>query len=220
MKIFEGHEKRTTNTRVPTVHQVSASHICNSRSAGCHICSLLFDQLKAYEELFRKSTKKSRSSPYTVCDVEANADEVELVPGHDETDPYDDRVKASGLNFSFKFRWTNAMRYSYRSDFPPPVEYYLMADKSIDSLSTDGILLTYHQKSLKHLPRRNQSYPEEAIRSGLFKNIGSRHAAKTTLNVAHTKPIGCLPGSLNSFRILPRKFDCYNHKKDNSLEII
>ena len=207
MKIFKRHKDWVTTTKVPIVHQVSASHVHDSRSAGCQICSLLFDQLKAYEELFRKSTKKSRSSSYTVCDVEANADEVELVHGHDEeTDPCDDRVKASGLSFSFKFRWTNAMRYSYRGDFPPPVEYCLMADTSIDLPSTNDSLLTYHQRFLKHLRRRNVHYPGEAIRSWLFKNVGFRHAAKTTHNVVRTRTIGCLPGSLKSM-IHPRKSD-------------
>ena len=219
INIFNDYEHWTTNTKVPTVHQVSASYVLKSRSAGCQICSLLFDQLKSYEDLFRKGAKQSRSSPYTVCDVDANADKVELIPGHDETSPYDDRVEASGLNFSFRFRWTNAMRYDYRSHSPPPVEYCLMAAKSIDLPSTISALLTYHQKSLTYLPKRKGPYSGEAIRSWLFRNIGSRRATKPILNVARTRTIGCLPGFSNSLK-LPRIFDFYNPRKDNSSESI
>ena len=218
MKIFKDHQKWTTDTKVPIVHQVSVSHISKSSSAGCQLCSLLFDQLKAYEDLFKKGSKKSRSSHYTVCDVERTEDKVELVRGIDETDPYDDVVKASGLDFSFRFRWTNALRYSYQSDLPPPVEYRLMADKSIDLPSNDRTVLTYHQKSPKHLSRRNGTYPGEGITSGLFKSIGSRNAVKNTLNVVHERMIGCLLGFLNLSRILARKFDSYNPKKDNFSE--
>jgi hypothetical protein len=144
MQIFTDHKKWTIDTKVPIVHQVSVSGVLHARSAGCQICSLLSDQLEAYQKFFRRATEKSRSSLYTVCDVEANADEVELVPGHDkETDPYDDRVTASELSFAFRFRWTNAMRWThamrsswkmwrYWDELPPPVEYALIAEKSTD----------------------------------------------------------------------------------------
>ena len=220
MKIFKDHQKWTTNTEVPLVHQVSASDVLDSCLASCKLCSLLAHQLKEYEDLFRKSSKKSKSSCYTVCYVEANADKVELIPGHDETDPYDDVVKESGLDFSFRFGWTNALRYSYQSDFPPPVEYRLMADKSMHLPLTGRTVLTYYQKSLKCLSKRSVTSPGSAVISGLFKGIGSRNAGKTTLNVAHTRTIWCLPGFLNSSKILARKFACYNLKKDNYSESI
>jgi hypothetical protein len=78
------------------VHHKRVKQLEISRGEGCLLCSALLHQ-RIPPDIYHKSTGKS----VTLCDVEATADQLEVVvlPGLDEIEDYNDKAIASGLDF-------------------------------------------------------------------------------------------------------------------------
>jgi hypothetical protein len=122
--------RRLIELQQPILHQQSTEAVYKSYSQGCDICRRLWNQLTVYCDRYEKDIERCRlSSVYVVNPV---LDQVKTIPGHSETDPYDETLSSSGLEYSIEFRWRDqAWPYWIESAFP---EYHVVAAESMASI--------------------------------------------------------------------------------------
>jgi hypothetical protein len=94
--------RRLIDLQQPIQHQQSTEAVYKSYSQGCDICKRLWNQLTIYYDRYEKGIGRCRlSSAYVVNPV---LDHVKTIPGYSETDPYDETLSSSGLEYSIEFR--------------------------------------------------------------------------------------------------------------------
>lgn len=111
-----------------TVHQVSVEAVHKSYSQGCDVCTRLWNQLINSRHQSYGNTDHYPNM-LSVYEVEPISDLVKTIPGHDETDPYHDRLSSSGLEYTVKFGWKERVSLYWHE--LPMLQYQVIAAESI-----------------------------------------------------------------------------------------
>lgn len=107
-------------------HHQTAEAVCKSYRQGCDICGRLWTQLMNHPD--RPFGDRRWYGLSTVYVLDRNLDQLKTEPGRRSTDPYEEELYWSGLEYSLHFSW-KSVGQSW-SDPPPPIKFYLLAAQS------------------------------------------------------------------------------------------